>query len=220
MRINKFVARASGLSRRAVDKAVAANRILINNQSAKIGQDILPTDKVELDGKILHIPDQYTTIMLNKPVNFVVSRTGQGSQTIYELLPKELHKFKPIGRLDKDSSGLLLLTDDGEMANVLTHPKFFKQKIYEVFLNKPLTADHKIKIEQGVILADGLSKVQLNGQDKKWIVTLSEGRNRQIRRTFDELNYKVTELRRISFGKYKLGDLELGKYKVVNSDKT
>jgi 23S rRNA pseudouridine2605 synthase len=216
MRINKFIAQSSGLSRRSVDQAINTGRIWVNNHPAIIGQEVVDTDTVALDGEVLSPFVKHVTIMLNKPVGFVVSRNGQGSKTVYDLLTPEFYDLKPIGRLDKDSSGLLLLTNDGQLANELMHPKFLKQKIYKVTLDKTLQAEAQAKIEQGVQLEDGLSKISLTGTGKNWIVKIAEGRNRQIRRTFAKLNYGVIQLHRISFGNYQLGDLALGKFKIIN----
>ncbi len=135
------------------------------------------------------------------------------------LLPTELHSLKPIGRLDKDSSGLLLLTNDGNLAHELTHPSFRKTKVYEVELDKPLTPLHHQMIHDiGITLEDGVSILQLeklSNTGTSWRVTMHEGRNRQIRRTFDALGYDVSRLHRIRFGKYDLGKLELGTYEKV-----
>ena len=176
MRINKFVAQASGLSRRAVDRAISTNRIKVNNIPGVIGQDVAASDKVELDGKILALPTKSTIIMINKPVGYVVSRNGQGSQTIYDLLPLELHSLKPIGRLDKDSSGLLLLTNNGQLSYELMHPRFFKQKTYNITLNRTLRPDDRSDIERGIKLDDGLSKMTVSGKDRVWTVIITEGR--------------------------------------------
>lgn len=211
MRINQFVARASGASRRAADEFVASGRVSVNGQTASAGQQVSASDTVELDGKVLAV-DASVTIMLNKPVGYVCSRNGQGASTIYDLLPPEFHNLKPVGRLDKDSSGLLLLTSDGQLALELTHPKFLKEKVYQLELNKPLDASDKTKIEQGITLEDGLSKLALAGSAKSWTVTMGEGRNRQIRRTFAALGYEVIKLHRTKFGEYTLGLLESGSY--------
>ncbi len=215
MRINKFIASSTGLSRRTADAAIANGRVTVNGLSPTSGQDVQPTDKVTLDSRVLVAPTKHTTILLNKPVGYVVSREGQGSKTIYELLPTEFHTLKPVGRLDKDSSGLLLMTDDGNLANELTHPSHQKAKIYQVELNKPLTEEDREAIVQGVTLTDGLSALQLSGNGKRWTVTMSEGRNRQIRRTFSKRNYDVTSLHRTNFGPYKLDRLGIAKYTVL-----
>jgi len=212
MRINQFIARASGLSRRAADAAIASGRVRVNDKPATLGQEVIIEDAVMLDGQTLSLPSQLVTIMLNKPAGYVVSRSGQGSKTIYDLLPSELHNLKPVGRLDKDSSGLLLLTNDGQLAQELTHPKFTKAKVYEVELDKSLTPANQAKIEQGIELEDGLSRMKLTGDGKIWVVKMSEGRNRQIRRTFGALGYTVTKLHRNQFDNYRLDSVQAGQY--------
>ncbi len=214
MRLNRYVALASGLSRRAADQAIADKKISVNGELAKLGQIVADKDSVSLDGKLLTL-GKTQTLMLNKPVGYVCSRDGQGSKTIYDLLPAEFHNLKPVGRLDKDSSGLLLLTNDGKLAHNLTHPSSQKEKVYEVLLDKPLPLEHKLEIEKGIELEDGLSQLKLSGRDKNWVVRMSEGRNRQIRRTFAALSYKVTRLHRTQFGSYQLTELATGKYKKI-----
>ena len=217
MRINRFVAVATGLSRRAADTAIAAGRVRVNGQAPVLGQEVGAGDSVMFDGRHLARPLSLATVILNKPAGYVCSRRGQGSKTIYDLLPPEFHHLKPVGRLDKDSSGLLLLTDDGELANRLTHPRFHKTKRYEVTLDRELAPEARRTIEQGVQLPDGLSHLHLAGAGKGWTITMHEGRNRQIRRTFAALGYKVVTLHRILFGPYRLQHLETGTYAIVNS---
>lgn len=224
MRLNKFIALATGMGRRPADAAIAAGRVQVNGQIAVIGQPLTETDNVALDGRPLGAPGQSTTrtvtIMLNKPAGYVVSRDGQGSQTIYDLLPPEYHRLKPVGRLDKYSSGLLLLTNDGQLAFELTHPSRQKTKVYEVTLSRSLQPLHRQMIsDHGLLLDDGPSKLQLDrfreGDDKHWLVTMHEGRNRQIRRTFAALGYSVAKLHRTSFGEYRLGTLRSGSFAVA-----
>ncbi len=217
MRINKYIAQATGLSRRAADAAIAEGLVRVNGEMPPPGLDIKPDYTVTLDNRVITPPVNSTTIMLNKPVGYVCSRNGQGSRTIYELLPEELHNLKSVGRLDKNTSGLLLLTNDGELANKLTHPRYEKKKIYEITLDNPLDSLDKAKLEKGVMLDDGLSKFSkiTEFSPRQVEVVLSEGRNRQIRRTFEALGYKVTRLHRISFGDYKLSKLDKGTYQTV-----
>lgn len=222
MRINRFLAAATGLSRRAADAAVTSGGVLVNGIPAAVGQDIGDQDVVIYQGKTLRLADttDTQTIIFNKPVGYVSSRNGQGSRTIYELLPPELHHLKPVGRLDKDSSGLLLLTNDGALAQELTHPSYQKVKKYQVSLDKPLQPLHRQMItEVGIQLDDGPSKLILerleDGSDTKWQVTMSEGRNRQIRRTFAAVGYTVVTLHRTNFGPYTLEQLKPGSYKTV-----
>lgn len=220
MRLNKYLAAGTTLSRRSADEAIAHGRITVNGQPATQGMDIGSSDTVALDGVIVQPALQPVTIMLNKPRGYVVSRNGQGSKTIYELLPTEYHSLNPVGRLDKDSSGLLILTNDGQLAQSLTHPSQRKIKRYEVTLDKPLQPlHHQIINDHGIQLDDGLSKLglerQQEGDDTKWIVTMHEGRNRQIRRTFAALGYTVEELHRTNFGDYAINDLRPGKVQAL-----
>ncbi len=204
------------MSRRAADQAIVDGRVRFNDLIPKPGTTVGDDDIVTLDGVALVMPESFQTITLNKPVGYVVSRDGQGSKTIYELLPPELHDLKPVGRLDKDSSGLLLLTNDGALAQELTHPSHEKKKVYVVKLAKSLTEEAIQAITVGVQLEDGPSKLELKGKDSSWIVTMHEGRNRQIRRTFEALGYTVNTLHRIRFGDYSLSSRQAsGEYKEV-----
>lgn len=220
MRINQYVARATGVSRRGVDTAIKEGRVVINGQVATLGQSVNGTDQIALDGKNLQTGAfKLLTIILNKPAGYVCSRNGQGSKTIYDLLPKEMHNLKPVGRLDKDSSGLILLTNDGNLANQLTHPKFAKEKVYEVKLNKPLLPEEIFKIKTGVLLEDGLSKLEIKAlgtiPNTIYQIRMHEGRNRQIRRTFAATGHNVTYLHRRQFGPYKLGKIASGSYQIA-----
>lgn len=222
MRINRYVALATGISRRAADKAISDGRVAINDTPATPGDTVEANQTVTLDNRAITPPVNTTTILLNKPAGYVCSRNGQGSKTIYDLLPQALHALKPIGRLDKDSSGLLLLTDDGKLAYELTHPSRQKVKIYEITLEKSLEPLHRQMIQDfGVQLDDGPSKFsveRINEDDNKsWRVTMYEGRNRQIRRTFASLGYTVIMLHRTHFGAFSLHGLESGQYQIVSS---
>ncbi len=220
MRINKYVALATGLSRRAADAAISEGRVRLNGQRPGPGDDVSEKDTVTLDDRPITPAVNTMTIMLNKPVGYVVSRNGQGSDTIYNILPIEYRLLKPVGRLDKNSSGLLLLTNDGDLANKLTHPSYKKTKIYDISLNLPLQPLHRQMIsDHGIELEDGNSRLSLerraDGNDKDWTVTMHEGRNRQIRRTFGSLGYDVVKLHRTHFGSYTLGDLPSGQVRQV-----
>lgn len=220
MRINKYVAQATSLSRRAADTAIAEGRVLVNGTQPTSGQNVGDHDVVTLDGRAITPMVKTVTIMLNKPVGYVCSRTGQGSQTVYELLPAEYHHLNPVGRLDKNSSGLLLLTSDGKLAHELTHPSRQKNKVYAVTLNTPLEPLHRQMIsDHGVQLDDGISRFELErlgaDDDRAWQVTMHEGRNRQIRRTFAALGYTVTTLHRTQFGPYALDALPPGHLTVI-----
>ena len=217
LRLNKFLAERVGVSRREADDLIAAGKVKINDKPAELGARIDKADKVWYNGSIIPFETDFLYIAMNKPVGYVCSRRAQGdAPTIYEILPKEYQKLKTVGRLDKDSSGLILLTNDGDFAFEHTHPKFKKEKIYEVELNRPLEPLHQQMIsDYGIMLDDGPSKFTVIHDNDKYIVKLSEGRNRQIRRTFAAVGYKVTKLHRTNFGKYELAGLKPGECAII-----
>ena len=254
IRLNKFLAERIGVSRREADELIAAGKVTINGKPAALGARLDKDDKVCYNKKIIPFQTDYLYLAMNKPVGYVCSRRAQGdAPTIYELLPKEYQKLKTVGRLDKDSSGLILLTNDGDFAFQHTHPKFHKEKVYEVELDQPLQPLHQQMIsDYGIMLDDGPSKFTIikkitepfsfgprpagpspraaganaraaalrnpSGEGSViYIVKLSEGRNRQIRRTFAALGYKVVKLHRTNFGKYELNGLKPGKYVIIET---
>ncbi len=261
LRLNKFLAERLGVSRREADDLISVGSISVDGKTAKIGEKIDKNNKVCYNGKIIPFETDFLYIAFNKPVGYVCSRRAQGkTPTLYELLPRQYRKLKTVGRLDKDSSGLILLTNDGNFAFQMTHPRFHKEKIYEVELDRPLEPLHQQMIsDYGVMLDDGPSKFTVirnlkiplsrgfrspagrdlarsprgarnelpkaNGRERRdprktvsedsYIVKLTEGRNRQIRRTFAALGYKVTALHRTQFGKYQLTGLAPGKCVII-----
>lgn len=228
IRLNKFLAERLGISRRQADDLIAAGKVFVESQNDKVlavlGARIDKNDKVWYNGSMLSADADFSYLYLafNKPAGYVCSRRRQGdTPTIYELLPEKYQKLKTVGRLDKDSSGLILLTNDGDFAFSMTHPKFVKEKVYEVELDRALEPLHQQMIADfGVDLPDGKSKLGLLKLDdgrKKWRVTMSEGRNRQIRRTFAAVGYQVVELHRIQFGKYQLSGLKPGNFVEVKA---
>ncbi len=215
-RLNKYLATNFGVSRREADILIQKGSVEINNRKAEIGERVFDGDRVTIDGKEVN-QRTLVYIILNKPVGYICSRKRQGdTPTIYELLPEDLRQLKSVGRLDKDSSGLILLTNDGDFAFQMTHPKFYKTKKYTVMLDRELEPLHQQMIADfGINLTDGLSKmvlVRLDEDRLRWDITLHEGRNRQIRRTFEALGYKVVALHRYQFDNYTLSGLEPGKW--------
>ncbi len=222
IRLNKFLAERLGVSRREADELIFHGKVKINDKIADLGarlpcsEDgiIDKTYKVCYNNKIIPLTADFLYLAFNKPVGYVCSRRAQGtSPTLFELLPKKYQKLKTVGRLDKDSSGLILLTNDGDFAYKMTHPKFHKEKIYEVELDHPLEPLHQQMISDfGVLLDDGPSKFTVIKKGKGYTVILTEGRNRQIRRTFAALGYKVVKLHRTQFGNFKLTNLPSGHF--------
>ena len=246
IRLNKFLAERLGLSRREADEIISDGKVKIDGQTAQLGARVDYSSKVWYNGSIIPFDTDYLYIAFNKPVGYVCSRRAQGSTpTIYDLLPTKYRQLKTVGRLDKDSSGLILLTNDGDFAYQMTHPKFHKEKIYEVELDRPLEPLHQQMIsDYGVMLDDGPSKFTVIAsaggatggtpaarrrmpstvgeavttgpvERLRFTVILSEGRNRQIRRTFAALGYRVTALHRTQFGPYQLASLAPGKCEPV-----
>ena len=223
-RLNKHLALQLGISRREADNLIDRGSVTINNVTATLGARFVTGDAISVDGKLLAANTAYQYLAFNKPAGYVCSRKQQGDNpTIYELIFPEYHHLKPVGRLDRDSSGIILLTNDGNFAFSMTHPKFAKTKIYNVRLENELSPLHQQMInDHGIALEDGNSVLQLermNETDRKsWIVTMKEGRNRQIRRTFGALGYTVAKLHRTNFGNYALGDIKPGEFEVVSAE--
>lgn len=217
IRLNKHLALQLGVSRREADELILDGRVLVDGERAVIGARISIDSDVAVDGKAVSHTTAKRYVAFHKPVGYVCSRKAQDENpTIYDLLPPELHPLKTVGRLDKDSSGLLLLSNDGDFTLRMTHPRFYKMKKYEVSLERDLEPLHQQMIaDYGVQLADGPSKLGLerlhDDSRRDWLVTMGEGRNRQIRRTFAALGYTVTKLHRTQFGPYQLIGLEEGK---------
>lgn len=215
IRLNKFIAQHLNVGRRAADDLIADGKVNVNDQPASLGSRVRPGDTVWAQGRKLTYETAKTFIylLMDKPEGYVCSRRQQGdTPTIYALLPPQYQHLKTVGRLDKNSSGLILLTNNGDLAHKLTHPSFVKVKKYEVTLDQPLAPlHHQMIADHGIDLPDGNSRLQLDrmveGDSTQWLVTMHEGRNRQIRRTFGALDYDVVRLHRISFGPFALADL-------------
>ncbi|MDR3297805.1 MAG: pseudouridine synthase [Candidatus Nomurabacteria bacterium] len=219
-RLNKYLATNLGVSRREADDLIASGKVLIDDAKATIGDKVLANNTIKVDGKPVK-PAELIYIALHKPPGYVSSHKRQDSTpTLYELLPPEYRNLKTVGRLDKDTSGLILLTNDGDFTYQMTHPKFAKFKEYEAEIDQPLAPLHQqIIADFGVELTDGTSKLGLTSLDntrKKWQITMSEGRNRQIRRTFGALGYTITKLHRKTFGKYQLNTLPEGSWEKLD----
>ena len=222
VRLNKYLALQLGISRREADILINSGTVSVNQQLATLGARFHRGDSITVAGKPIKTePEKLVYLAFHKPVGYVCSRKPQGdTPTIYQLIPHNYHHLKTVGRLDANSSGLLLLTNDGDFAYHMTHPKFAKTKVYHVRLDHDLAPLHQQMIgDFGIQLDDGTSQLGLtrlhDDRRDEWEVTMSEGRNRQIRRTFAALGYTVKRLHRIQFGTYSLGTLERGKFTPV-----
>jgi 23S rRNA pseudouridine2605 synthase len=211
-------------SRRAMADAIKQGRVTCDGAIVKsFTQEMCASADLRLDGKPVRVGQQgFVYLMLNKPVG-VLSTTidERGRRTVMDLLPTEYRSraLHPVGRLDLDSSGLLLLTDDGALTQALTHPSFEKEKEYLVTLDRELGEKDKASLERGVELTDGMTspaRVRVGDAAKNYYVTLHEGRKRQIRRMFGALGYRVLALERVRVGNLVLGDLQEGKLRVLS----
>jgi len=219
VRLNRYLAAAGVGSRRHCDELIAAGRVTLNGQvctdfSAQPGE----RDHVKVDGKLVH-GQLRLDIMLYKPAGFVSTRSDpQARDTIFDLLPPHLPRLFNVGRLDAQTEGLLILTNDGDLAQRLTHPRYKIEKEYEITIDRPWDPALAKKLLQGLNL-DGqrarLEKIQ-SIKPARLRVVLRQGINRQIRRMFYEVGYEVNRLVRIRIGRLHLGDLPRGHWRPLS----
>lgn len=219
IRLNKYIANAGVCSRRAADKLIDENKVKVNGKVVLEKGTVIDTykDNVEVNGKKISISEEKVYILLNKPKGYITTAKEQFNRPFVLDLVNEKRRVYPVGRLDMDTSGLLILTNDGQLTNKITHPKNHIYKTYEAILKNELSNVDMQKLEKGVDIGGYVTqpaKVQKLG-DKKVRITISEGKNRQVRKMFETVNNKVVELKRISIGKLTLENLEVGKFKYV-----
>src|SRR5438477_5734978 len=219
MRLNRFLAAAGIGSRRQCDELIAAGRVTINghvctNFSAQPDE----RDHVKVDGKLVHL-ERTMTIALHKPAGFVSTRSDPNARdTIFDLLPPKFPRLFNIGRLDAQSEGLLLLTNDGDLAQQLTHPRFKIEKEYEVTLDRQWDGAHAPKLLRGIFLGGQRAKVERLHPigTTRLRVVLRQGINQQIRRMFFAVGYEVKRLVRVRIGNLRLGDLPRGQWRILS----
>lgn len=224
MRLNRFLARAGFGSRRAVEDLIRQGKVTVNGERVDdLGRRIDPAaDVVTVDGRPARIPADFRIYAFHKPLNVVSTLVAQGGQA--SLLPYRVQadlpdRFVPVGRLDSDSTGLLLWTDDGELNQRLCRPRSAVWKTYEVELNGPLTSQLCEKLTAGKIVLDGRPclpsrlELQPGKTNRHWVMQIHEGRKRQIRRMFREVGLKVLDLHRTEVGPVSLGRLRPGDFR-------
>ncbi len=224
IRLNKYVANAGVCSRREADTYIAAGNVTVNGKPVtEMGHKVSLTDEVRFDGRLLN-PEKKEYILLNKPKNFITTtRDEKGRRTVMELISNATKsRLVPVGRLDRNTTGLLLFTNDGDLAKKLTHPRYGVRKLYHVELNKNLKTDDLHKIQEGIMLEDGLIKVDeisyLNNAPKKEVgVEIHSGKNRIVRRIFEHLGYDVVKLDRVVFANLTKKDLPRGHWRPLTS---
>ncbi|WP_251636893.1 23S rRNA pseudouridine(2604) synthase RluF [Sporosarcina sp. NCCP-2716] len=214
MRINKFLSEAGIVSRRGADKWIEDGRVVINGQPAELGSKVLTGDVVEVDGKPVAAQEQLVYIMLNKPVGITSTTERHVKGNVVDFVNHPLRIFH-IGRLDKDSDGLLLLTNDGDIVNEILREEHGHEKEYIVTVDRPITDEFVRSMERGVPILETVTKpckVKKLGA-RKFNITLTQGLNRQIRRMCTALGYNVVSLRRTRIMNLTLGDLPVGQWR-------
>ena len=225
LRLNKFLANAGVCSRREADEYIQAGVVSVNGQVVtELGTKILRTDEVRFHDQPVKI-EKKVYVLLNKPKDYVTtSDDPQQRKTVMDLVKNACpERIYPVGRLDRNTTGVLLLTNDGDMASKLTHPKYLKKKIYHVFLDKACTAHDLQQIAEGIQLDDGEIKADdvqyAHPTDKKQVgIEIHSGKNRIVRRIFESLGYKVTKLDRVQFAGLTKKNLKRGDWRYLTEE--
>lgn len=223
IRLNRYIANAGICSRRDADELIQSGQIKVNGEVVReMGLKVRPRDRVVYKGKTLR-PEKVQYVLLNKPKDFITTMEDtHDRKTVMNLVENACEeRIYPVGRLDRHTTGLLLFTNDGELARRLTHPSQRIRKIYQVELDKPITADDFDKVVAGVMLDDGLAPVDelaIVGDDAQILgIEIHVGRNRIVRRIFEKLGYRVQKLDRVMFGNLTKKDLSRGNWRHLSA---
>lgn len=226
IKLQAYLAHLGVASRRASEELISAGKVTVNGQKAHIGQRIQPgVDTVLVGGKSIgSTAEPATYILVYKPVG-VVSTTNDelGRKTVLDILPKQSVRLYPVGRLDKDSEGLMLLTNDGDLANHLTHPRFEVAKTYQVQIAGKPTINALNHLRRGVRLKEGYTQpaeveVLNREEDTTWLaITIHEGKNRQVRRMLERVGYETLRLIRETLGPFSVEDLDERPYRILSA---
>ena len=221
-RLNKYIASSGICSRRKADELIESGAVLVNGKKvSELGYSVQQKDKVFVNGKLIH-PVKHEYYRFYKPAGYITTMDDEkGRKTIYDLLPESLHSLKPVGRLDKDSTGLLILTNDGDLINDLTHPSIKVPKLYRVSVNGKISqndidAMYKgIELEPGKIAYAQVDVLEIDNNTTIMEVLLYQGLNRQIRRMFENRGFEVISLKRIQHATLNLDGLKRGEFKPI-----
>ena len=223
MRINKFIAESGVASRRQADKLIEDGVVKINGRIAKLGDEVeVGEDSVSVNGKLINVVKKYDYYMMNKPKGYVCTvKDDKGRKTVMDLLPNDQKRLFPVGRLDYDTEGLLILTNDGNLTFKLTHPRNEIPKTYVVKTEKPVLDKDLVALRSGVVI-DGVRTKKCNvkliestKEGSKLHITITEGRNRQIRKMIEAVNNNVDFLKRIKIGDLTLAGLNRGEIRAL-----
>jgi len=222
-RLQKIIARMGLASRRGAEEIITGGRVTVNGETASIGMKADPEkDHIKVDGKLLVRPEPKVYLMLNKPQGVVTSLSDpEGRPTVKEFLKGVRYRVFPVGRLDYDSEGLILLTNDGDFSNRLLHPSGKIPKTYAVKVRGMITEEKMKRLRQGVRLEDGQTgparvRFLRESETNSWIeISITEGRKRQVRRMVEAVGHPAIKLRRISINGLKLGGLKIGEIRAL-----
>lgn len=227
-RLQKIIARAGVCSRRAAEKLIVEGRVKVDGQLiTELGfQAEWPGQDIEVDGKKLTAPEKHIYVILNKPTGYISTASdNRGRKTVLDLVSSVKERIYPVGRLDYDTEGLLLLTNDGELMNGLLHPRQEVKKTYVAVVEGELTGEKLDALRSGIDLSDGRTapaKVLLLPDSRPPLyevrITIHEGRNRQVRRMFESVGCRVVSLRRVRFASLSLKGLECGAKRFLTAD--
>ena len=219
IRLNKYLSEAGVCSRRQADRDIEAGYVTVDGQKATLGTKVYEDSKVCYKGKAVEIKDKLVIYAMNKPIGWVCTSAEADDESIFNHVTFP-ERVVYVGRLDKDSSGLLLLTNDGELANSVQKSRNNHEKEYMVRVNKPVTEDFIKKMSEGVPILDTVTKrckVRKTGE-RSFSIILTQGLNRQIRRMCDALDYRVVNLKRVRVMNVKLGDLRPGEFRRIEAE--
>jgi 23S rRNA pseudouridine2605 synthase len=213
LRLNRFLALAAVSSRRGAEEYIREGRVTVNGKpSTDLATQVSPDDRVQVDGRLVRV-QELVYVLFNKPAGLITTRSDEKlRKTIYDLLPARLQNLTHVGRLDRESEGLLILTNDGDFAFRITHPKFKLEKEYLVTLDREFQPEDAAKTRKGVYLSEGRARFDAIHKISPYQVrvVLTQGLKRQVRRVFAALNYKVKRLQRIRIGPLTVRDLHPG----------
>ena len=225
VRLNRFLAQSGVCSRRSAERLVTEGRVSVNGRECRDFAVRVDSerDTVAVDGKELRAPEELLYIALNKPRGYVTTMSDErGRSCVRDLVRDVGQRVFPVGRLDKESEGLLLFTNDGLAAHRLMHPGFGLKKVYRVTLDRPVTESELQKLRSGVTLEDGIARIlsaRFVTKDRRGMeLAIQEGRKREIRRVFEALGLKVRSLKRTNFGPVGLGRLPVGEWRTLRKE--
>lgn len=220
IRLNKYIASSGICSRRMADKLIDEKKVKVNNKIVMEKGTVVDKEKdvIKVNNKVIRIQEEKKYILMNKPVGYVTTSKEQFNRPCVLDIIAEKNRVYPVGRLDMYTSGLLILTNDGDITNKITHPKNHICKTYEVITKSNLSLEDMQRLESGVDIGGYVTmpaKVQKINENK-YSITISEGKNRQVRKMFESVGNKVVRLKRISIGKLTLDGIDVGKYKYIS----